>query len=101
MDINRRKKFRLFMQNLHVYHPRSLILEIRLSTKEPFRTSKICTLFFKRYHTLESKLGNFRELEYNRNTVDPLLTLFFETLEKQPCKQRSDLVLNGQMRVPR
>ena len=23
----------------------------------------------------------------------------FETLEKHPCKRRSDLVLNGQMRV--
>ena len=41
-------------------------------------------------------------------TEGPLLTLFFETLEKQPCivsrkpcKQRSDLVLNGQMRVPK
>ena len=34
-------------------------------------------------------------------TGGPLLTLFFETLEKQPCKQRSDLVLNGQMRVPK
>ena len=22
---------------------------------------------------------------------------FFETLEKQPCKRRSDIVLNGQM----
>ena len=34
-------------------------------------------------------------------TGGPLLMLFFETLEKQPCKQRSDLVLNGQMRVPK
>ena len=25
-------------------------------------------------------------------TRGPLLTLFFETLEKQPCKRRSDLV---------
>ena len=25
---------------------------------------------------------------------------FFKTLEKQPCKRRSDFVLNGQMRVP-
>ena len=31
----------------------------------------------------------------------PLLTLFFETLEKQPCEQRSNLALNGQMRVPK
>ena len=39
----------------------------------------------------------------------PLLTLFFETLEKQLCKQKtmqaeewfSDLLLNGQMRVPK
>ena len=34
-------------------------------------------------------------------TGGPLLTLFFETLEKKTCKQRSDLVLNGQMRVPK
>ena len=34
-------------------------------------------------------------------TGGPLLTRFFETLEKQPCKRRSDLVLNGQMRVPK
>ena len=33
------------------------------------------------------------------NTGGPLLTMFFETLEKQPCKWRSDLVLKGQMRV--
>ena len=30
-----------------------------------------------------------------------LLTRFFETLEKHPFKQKSDLVLNGQMRVPK
>ena len=35
------------------------------------------------------------------NTGGPLLTRFFETLEKQPCMQRSDLVLNGHMRVPK
>ena len=29
------------------------------------------------------------------STGVPLLTQFFETLEKQPCKQRSDLLLNG------
>ena len=34
-------------------------------------------------------------------TGGPLLMLFFETLEKQPSKQRSDLVLKGQMRVPK
>ena len=34
-------------------------------------------------------------------TGGPLLTRFFETLKKQPCKRRSDLVLNGQMRVPK
>ena len=38
---------------------------------------------------------------FKLNTGGPLLTLIFETLEKQPCKQRSDLVLNGQMRVPK
>ena len=27
--------------------------------------------------------------------------VFFETFEKQPCKWRNDLVLNGQMRVPK
>ena len=35
------------------------------------------------------------------DTGGHLLTRFFETLEKQPCKRRSDLVLNGQMRVPK
>ena len=39
--------------------------------------------------------------KYITTTGGPLLTLFFETLEKQPCKQRSDLVLNGHMRVPK
>ena len=38
-------------------------------------------------------------------TGGPLLMQFFETLEKQQCKQktawRSDLVLVGQMRVPK
>ena len=34
-------------------------------------------------------------------TGGPLLAWFFETLEKEPCKQRSDLVLNGQMRIPK
>ena len=41
-----------------------------------------------------------------KNTRGPMLRLFIETLEKQPCKsrkpckRRSDLVLNGQTRVP-
>ena len=34
-------------------------------------------------------------------TEGPLPTLFFKTLEKQPCKRRRDLALNGQMRVPK
>ena len=39
-------------------------------------------------------------------TGGPLLKLFFETQEKtclsrKPCKQRSDLVLNVQMRIPK
>ena len=34
-------------------------------------------------------------------TRGPLLTLFFETKSRKPCKRRSDLVLNGQMRVPK
>ena len=40
-------------------------------------------------------------LIYFLSTWGPLLTRFFETLEKQPCKQKNDLVLNGQMRVPK
>ena len=39
------------------------------------------------------------EAQYEKSKGGPLLTLFFETLEKQPCKPRSDLGLNGQMRV--
>ena len=37
----------------------------------------------------------------NPNTGRPRCAAYavFKTLEKQPCKQRSDLVLNGQMRV--
>ena len=37
--------------------------------------------------------------KYITTTGGPLLTLFFETLEKQPCNWRSDLPLNGLMRV--
>ena len=44
---------------------------------------------------------NGLKLEKLKNTGGPLLTLFFETLEKYPCKRRSDLVLNGQMREPK
>ena len=45
-----------------------------------------------------------------KSTADPLLMLFFETYEKttmhghvsrKRCKRTSDLVLNGQMRVPK
>ena len=43
---------------------------------------------------------------HDSSTGGPLLTLFFETLKnnrvsRKPCKRRSDLVLNGQMRVPK
>ena len=48
------------------------------------------------------RLNDLKVLKKTRKvtyTGGPLLTLFFQTLEKQPCKRRSDLVLNGQMRV--
>ena len=44
------------------------------------------------------RLNDLKVLKKTRKvtyTGGPLLTLFFETLEKQPCKRRSDLVLNG------
>ena len=41
------------------------------------------------------------EAQYEKSKGGPLLTLFFETLEKQPCKWKSDLVLNGQTRLPK
>ena len=44
---------------------------------------------------------HFDEAQSSDSTGCPLLTLFFETLEKQPCKQRSDFVLNRQLRTPK
>ena len=54
----------------------------------PFRCNKGYTL-----HTHGVKV--FLNLHFT------LLTLFFETLEKEPCKLKSDIVLNGHMRVPK
>ena len=39
---------------------------------------------------------DFNEFKYRESSA---YTGFFETLEKQPCKQRSDLVLNGQNKL--
>ena len=47
----------------------------------------------------ESCSGHFFRDFSMEGTGGPLLMRICETLEKQPCKQRSDLVLNGQMRV--
>ena len=41
-------------------------------------------------------IWDLHKLEKKWNTEGPLLTLFFETLEKQLCKRRSDIVLNYQ-----
>ena len=59
---------------------------------------------FSEIKRLKTNSPLLTSIEIYRYTGGPLLTQFFETLEKQrvsrkPCKQRSDLVLNGQMKV--
>ena len=53
----------------------------------------------KKSASLEPMKVTSVNFELNFSTGGPLLSLYLETLKKQPCKQRSDLVLDGQMRV--